>query len=703
MSYRKHFATELKINTMVGRTKTPVPVEKVRRKKTTAEEIFSRMTDDEKIEYISGIDSFGIKAIPRLDLPAIWTTDTTSGVRGWDIDGTVMPAAVAMAASFDRELIYKCARSIADECRGVGVSVLLGPGVNIARTPVCGRNFEYMGEDPYLAGEMASAYIKGAQSQGVVTTVKHFACNNSDYNRHKENVIVDERTLREIYLPAFEKSVKEGGSLGVMTSYNLVNGVYASQNEHLVDDILRGEWGYEGFVISDWTSLYDTVGPIKSGVDLEMPDGKWFSALKIRQALSSGQITMRDIDKKVLRLLKVWERLGILDRPVSEHPEKIGCAENRRNALDMARESITLLKNSEGRLPLKGKGIKKIAMLGYNSEVTPTGGGGSAFIIKPSPNDSLPQELKKRLPDAEIVVLGWDWAKTEANLETVREADAVIYSTGFDKVFESETYDRPYELLEAEAEGIRRAKGLNSNTIVILHSGGDCETRSWVDAVDAVLFAYYLGDEGAPALADVLFGDVNPSGHLPFTIARDEKDYSTMISLPEDSWWIDDQRRGVPGQGDPKVGTITDLEYTEGILVGYRWFDTKSLTVEFPFGHGLSYTTFAYSDARTEVSDGNVLVTFKIRNTGAVKGTEVAQVYVHDMMPCISKADQELRGFERIGLSPGEEKTLSVKLDSRAFSHYDTENGRWHRAAGSYEIRIGSSSRDIRLAAVVEY
>ncbi len=702
MSYRKHFATELKINTMAGRTKTPVPVEKVLRKKTTAEEIFSRMTDDEKIEYISGIDSFGIKAIPRLDLPAIWTTDTTSGVRGWDIDGTVMPAAVAMAASFDRGLIYKCAQSIADECRAVGVSVLLGPGVNIARTPVCGRNFEYMGEDPYLAGEMASAYIKGAQSQGVVTTVKHFACNNSDYNRHKENVVVDERTLREIYLPAFEKSVKEGGSLGVMTSYNLVNGVYASQNEHLVDDILRGEWGYEGFVISDWTSLYDTVGPIKSGVDLEMPDGKWFSAPKIRQALSSGQISMQDIDKKVLRLLKVWERLGILDRPVSEHPEKIGCAENRRNALDMARESITLLKNLEGRLPLKEKGIKKIAMLGYNSEVTPTGGGGSAFIIKPSPNDSLPQELKKRLPDAEIVVLGWDWAKTEANLETVREADAVIYSTGFDKVFESETYDRPYELLEAEAEGIRRAKGLNSNTIVILHSGGDCETRSWVDAVDAVLFAYYLGDEGAPALADVLFGDVNPSGHLPFTIARDEKDYSTMISLPEDYWWIDDGRRGVPGQGDPEIGTVTDLEYTEGILVGYRWFDTKSLAVEFPFGHGLSYTTFEYSDARTEVADGNVLVTFKVRNTGPVKGAEVAQVYVHDMMPSISKPEQELRGFERIELSPGEEKTVSMKLDPRAFSHYDTENGRWREDAGSYEIRIGSSSRDIRLASVVE-
>ncbi len=701
--YDKHFSMETKMNKMIGESRKPLKSHKYTEQKLTAIQLLEEMTLEEKINYISGVNNFCIRAIERLGIPAIWTSDTTSGVRGWKIDGTFFPAAVAMAASFDRELIHDCAKAIAEECRSVGISVLLGPGVNIARIPVCGRNFEYMGEDPYLAGEMAASYIKGAQEGGVVTTVKHFACNNSDYNRHKENAIVDERTLREIYLPAFEKAVKEAGTLGLMTSYNQVNGAYASQNSHLLNDILWNEWQYEGFVISDWTSLYDTVAPMKHGVDLEMPGPMWFSEKRIKRALRNCEITEADIDKKVLHMLKVWEKAGILNRPVVSEKKRIGTKDHRKQALQMAREAITLLKNDSGLLPLNKSKIKRIAILGYDSEHIPTGGGGSAFVRKDTVPRSLKEELASRIPDAVIDVLGWHWNKSKKNLNLVKSADVVIYCTGYDHIFESETYDRPYELLDGEPEGIKLAKTLNDNTVVILHSGGDCETATWIDFVDSVIFAYYLGDEGAEAITDVLLGKVNPSGHLPFTIAHNVDDYATMKNIPADYWHINEKRRGNPGQGNPNIGTISNVEYKEGLLVGYRWFDSNDITVDFPFGHGLSYTSFAYENLSIEKKNGLIYVSFKLRNTGKRKGAEVTQVYVHDLQPNVFKAAQALAGFQRVELSPKEERDITIVLDSRAFCHFDENSSSWVQDRSLYEIRVGSSSRDIRLKDSFKY
>ena len=693
MNYKKHFDLERKMARDISFRnqvlRNSVPIEQ----KKNAKELLAAMTLDEKIDYISGIRDFDIKPIPRLGIPEIGTSDTTSGVRGLPVTPTFFPAAVAMAASFDKELIKECAKAVAEECRDVGISILLGPGVNMARIPVCGRTFEYMGEDPFLAGEMAASYIQGAQSEGVITTVKHFACNNSDYNRHKENAVVDERVLREIYLPAFEKAVKCGGSLGVMTSYNQVNGEYASQNKHLVEDILRGEWGFKGIVMSDWTSLYDTVGPMKHGVDIEMPGAMFFSRSKIKKALKEGKITEEDIDRKVLRMLEVWEKAGILNRPVSENRWSLCSSEHMKTALEMARESITLLKNNN-KLPLKKAKIKRIVLIGYNSKKTPAGGGGSAYIVKDTEN--LNEELCKRLPNAEVHSLGWNWQEKETDIELVKTADAVLYCTGFDKVFESEMFDRPYQLLDGEAEGIRKACELNSNTIVILFSGGDCETGSWISEAEAVLFAYYLGDKGAEALVDVLLGKINPSGHLPFTIAHAEKDYATMQQMPEDYWQIDDRRRGYPGQGNPEVGKITDVNYSEGLLIGYRWFDTKNIAVDFPFGHGLSYTSFEYGCLSSSVDDKLVTVSLKIKNTGTRKGSDVVQVYVHDTTPVVDKPFQRLAGFERVCLEPGEEKLVTIEIDNRAFEHFDVDTSSWVHDSSLYEIRVGSSSRDTR-------
>ena len=702
MSYRKHYATKKKMIGVVLDGKKPIKNGKTPHQTLSAQEILEAMTKDEKIDYISGIESFCVRPIDRLGLPGVWMADATSGVRGWDIDGAVMPSGVAMAASFDRDLIAKCAKDVAEECRGVGVSVLLGPGVNMARIPVCGRNFEYMGEDPFLAGEMAASYVRGAQEGGVVTTVKHFACNNSDYNRHKENAVVDERTLREIYLPAFEKAVREGGSLGVMTSYNQVNGTYASENAHLLDDILRGEWDYSGFVVSDWTSLYDTVGPVKHGVDIEMPGAQWFTRSRIKKALASGMITMDDIDRKVLRLLKVWERMGILSRPVAENSGCIGSRKHRTDALHMAQESITLLKNDTGMLPLSKRRLKKLVILGYNAVDMPISGGGAAFVTKKEPIKNLEKAFKERIPDLQVTSLGWHWQDRKGNHKLVKEADAVIYATGYDRVFECEMFDRPYELLEGEAEGIRLAASLNPNTIVVIHSGGDCETSSWIDSVNSLIFAYYLGGEGADALADVILGKINPSGHLPFTIAKKADDYSTMRNLPDDYWIPDNRRRGYPGQGNPKVGQITDVVYDEGIHIGYRWFDTNNLDVEFPFGHGLSYTSFSYSDLNLQREGAYVKVHFTVMNTGRKSGTAVPQVYVHDSTPCIEKSEQALCAFERVTLSPGESAEVSITVDPRAFSHFDTGSGSWKFDPGQYEIRVGASSRDIRMKACIE-
>ncbi len=667
-----------------------------------ARKLLEAMELDEKLSFVSGIDEFCIPGVPRLGLPPVWTSDTTSGIRGLSVPVTDLPANIAMAATWNPSLIADAAAMVGSECRATGIGVLLAPGVNIARIPVCGRNFEYLGEDPFLAGEIAAAYVRGVQSEGVIATVKHFACNNSEYDRHKTDSVVDERTLREIYLPAFRRAV-EAGSLGVMTSYNQINGQYGSENEYLIEDILRGEWGFDGMVVSDWDSLYSTEGPAKHGVDLEMPRGRWMGSERLKAALEAGTVTVADIDRKVLHILTAYDRAGLFDRPPVDAGASLATRDHRLIADAVADEAIVLLKNESSMLPLSPRSMRRIVVIGRNSKVPPTGGGGSSYIKPTAPVPSLAQALRDLLPDCDVSVLEDGWMRSRRGRHAVAAADAVCFETGYDRAYESEAYDRIWKLPEGEARKIRTAGKLNRNVVVILHGGGDMETSSWIDAPKAVLHAFYLGTSSSQAIAKVLTGEVNPSGRLPFTMALDYDDYRSAAYYPK-RWDRISVRRIHTGQGDPGKRSVWPIRYGEALLVGYRNFDSERLDVRFPFGHGLSYTTFEYASPVLEDPKGDELVRLSctISNVGAAAGAETAQLYVHEAEPAVFRPEQELKAFRKIFLAPGETERIEFSLRKDAFSRFDADAMRWKMKPGIFELRVGSSSRDIRLTIPVE-
>lgn len=688
MFFKKMFVKQF--DKMLGNQHKPLESYDVPKCPRTASEIFSQMTEDEKIRFISGKDSFAIGGIPRLGVPDFWMSDATSGIRGWDASVTVFPAGVAMAASWNRWLAQQSASRIADEARALGITVLLGPGVNIARVPTCGRNFEYMGEDPYLAGEIAFSYVQGAQSHGVITTVKHFACNNSDYDRHKSNSIVDERTLNEIYFPAFKKALIKGGSLGIMTSYNLINGEYASQNKYSVGEVLRKRWGFKGMTVSDWNSLYDTVKPLKCGVDIEMPSPLWFSPEKVKKALSDGLIEQSDIDFKVLNILNALEKIGALARPVADKALKTGSPEAIQTARSMACESITLLRNDDSILPLCASKLHRIVIAGSMSAVPPTGGGGSSFIHPRRPAASLQQELESRIPGLEV----------ETKLD--RDADVTIIETGFSRLLETEAYERPYSLPAKDIKLIRKASGFRKKVIVIVHSGGDYETSSWSFDVPAIINAYYLGETSSQALCDVLLGDACPSGKLPFSMALRYSDYLSVHNYARKPAAFSLMRVMV-GQGNPKRRKITNTRYEEGLKIGYRQFDTEGKNVAFPFGHGLSYTSFGYRRMTVAKTGDEVIVKINVTNDGKVRGSETVQLYVHNVNSRVFHPDQELKGFEKVTINPGEDKDVEFHLGFEDFSYFDSERHGWKVDRGRYTIRLGSSSQDRRQEADIDY
>ena len=665
--------------------------------KTKAQRLVEAMTEQEKLELLSGIDEFCIRPVKRLGLQSVPTSDATMGLRGWKEKTTVFPSAVAMAASFDRDLITEIGKTIGEECRAKGVGVLLGPGVNITRVPTCGRNFEYMGEDPYLAGEMASCYIKGVQSQGVITTVKHYACNNSDYSRHLCDSVVDERTLREIYLPAFKKAI-EAGSLGVMTSYNLVNGVHAGEHPYLIGEILKGEWGFDNLVISDWNSLYSTVGTIKNGVDLEMPSPKYLSPLNLKEALDKGEITISDIDRHLLGIFNAFEKAGLFDRPLIDKKAKDATSnEHQVLALQSAREGICLLKNQGNLLPLKGK---KLCLGGPNSMQVSDGGGSSRIIF---PQGQEPQSMARYLPTvvADTTVLPSRWWRKREYREKVSQCEAVILVMGFDHYSESEAYDRKWELPLSQKEEIEQCAMLNSNTVVILQCGGAVETGSWITTIPSVVQAFYLGQSTSEAITDVLLGKVNPSARLPFTIANDFSDYQSVRNYARKYWKLA-SKNVYKYQGRDQSGHQLAMEYKEGLLVGYRQFDTKGQEVAFCFGHGLSYTSFSYESLVVTQEAEKVLVSFILTNSGCCDGAEVVQLYVHQSDAKVYRPLQELKEFSRVFLKKGESKTISFVLGDDAFSYYDIQSWSFVRDKGTFVIRLGSSSRDIRLEKTIE-
>jgi len=796
--------------------------------------LLKKLTLEEKIDLIGGVDDFYIRANEKIGLPRLKMADGPIGVRNYG-PSTVF-GGIGLAATWDPELAARVGATIGQDARARGVHFMLGPGVNIYRSPLNGRNFEYFGEDPFLAARTAVAYINGMQSQGVSATIKHFMGNNSEFDRHNTDSIIDERTMREIYLPVFEAAVKEAHVGAIMDSYNLTNGVHMTQNGYLNTDVVKKEWGFPGIVMSDWTSTYDGVAAANGGLDLEMPWGKFMNRATLLPAVQAGKVSEVTIDDKVRRILRTAIQFGWLDRDQTDLSTPLLNPAGKQTALEAARSGMVLLKNDGNLLPLQKENIKSIAVIGPDAYPAQPGGGGSAEAKPFSPVSYLEgmvnylgdsakvyyslgiptlDEISKRTEftteaaggkqglrteifnnenlsgtaaivrydkyvhyepargvdgadsnvsirwtgfftpsapgqylafvqgpgenggyrlyiDKKLVIDNWKqwyafvgevpvaltagpheveldyyakngWGKTTANLGIVRpetlvtaeakslaaHADAVIVTLGFDTASEGESGDRTFRLPPGQDELINQIAAVNTKTIVVMTSGGGVDMTAWVDRVPALLESWYPGQEGGTALAQLLFGEFNPSGRLPISIERHWEDNAT-----HDNYY-------------PKNGG-TKVEYSEGVFVGYRHFDKSTVKPLFPFGYGLSYTSFAYKNLTIsppspdqQISDQQVSVAFDVTNTGTRTGADVAQVYVGDHHAPVPRPVKELKGFAKINLSPGETKSVTVKLDRRAFSYYDVKNHAWRVAPGDFDLFVARSAADIELTGKV--
>jgi beta-glucosidase len=788
--------------------------------------ILSTMTVDEKIEIIGGINDFYTRPIPRLGIPPLKMSDGPMGVHDYGLT-TAYPAGIALAASWDVDLTQRFGAAMGKDARARGVHFILAPGMNIYRAPMNGRNFEYFGEDPFLASRMAVAVIKGIQSQRVIATAKHFAGNNSEFARMTLSSDIDERTLREIYLPAFEASVKEANAGAVMDAYNLVNGAYTTANNHLNNEILKKEWGFDGILMSDWGATHDSIAAANGGLDLEMPSPTFMNGDTLLPALKDGKISAATLDDKVRRILRKAIEFGFLDQPQTDTDIPSYSQEGRQVALEAARGSMVLLKNSGNLLPLDAAKLKTIAVIGPDAYPAVISGGGSAetkpfnavsylegisnhlgtrakvlyavdvppldevfenskFVtaldgetglkgeyfsnedLKGTPalvrtdthvhfdwgegsfapdqpidhfsvrwtgyfvpeksgdykfftsaddgvrlyiddetaiNDWQPhsqtldtaarhleagQAYKIRLEYFESVgsaIVGFGVTRAEAFIgrETralAAKADAVIICVGFDPKTEGEGFDRTFQLPGGQDELIRQISAVNKNVIVVLTAGGNVDMTRWIENVPAILHAWYPGQEGGTALAQILFGDCSPSGKLPASFERRWEDNPTFHTY-------------YPEKGEKRV------QYSEGIFLGYRHFDRSETKPLFAFGYGLSYTTFGYSNLsvtpQTGSPGGPVMVSFDVRNTGRRAGAEVAELYVGDTHASVPRPVKELKGFAKITLEPGETKPITLTLDRRAFSFYDVKKHDWSAEPGEFTISVGGSSDNIQL------
>jgi beta-glucosidase len=788
--------------------------------------ILSQMSLAEKISYIGGVDGYFVRGIPRLGIPPLKMSDGPMGVHNYG-PATAYPATIALAASWDTELAKRIGSGMGDDASARGVHFVLAPGMNIYRAPMAGRNFEYLGEDPYLASRMAVAIIRGIQSRNVIATAKHFMGNNQEYDRNNISSNIDERTMREIYLPAFEAAVKEGQVGAVMDAYNLVNGVHMTQNDYLNNQILKKEWGFDGILMSDWGSTYDGIAAANAGLDLEMPTGKFMKEQTLEAAVKDGKVTVATIDDKVRRILHKSIEFGFLDRPQVDPSIPLYSQQNRQLALQEAREGMVLLKNSGGILPLEKSRLKSVAVFGPDAFPAVVGGGGSSlttpfnaisflegisnylgdqvktlysietppldeifqnsdFVTSPGGQPGLRgdyfnnQELQG--PPAMVrtdqhIAFKWgedsyteggpldhfsirwtgyfipkttgdykfyssaddgvrlylddqlvidDWQRHSETLDTyarhlegghpykirfeyfeavgtatagfgvmnmqqsvgreevemAKMADAAIVCVGFNSSLESEGSDRTFRLPAGQDELIAEISRANKNTIVVITSGGNVDMTQWIDRVPAVIEAWYPGQEGGTALAQLLFGDYSFSGKLPASFERNWEDNPTFNNYYA------------------MKGT-NQVKYSEGIFLGYRYFDRAATKPRFPFGFGLSYTTFSYKNLLVAPASGNlaapVQVSFDLENTGARDGAEVAEVYLGDDHASIPRPVKELKAFARVELKPGQSKHVLLNLDRRAFSFYDVKQRTWKAEPGTFKIFVGSSSEKIEL------
>jgi beta-glucosidase len=788
--------------------------------------LLGKMTLEEKITLLGGIDDFYTRPIERLGIPSLRMSDGPLGVHDYG-PATAYPAGIALAASWDTELAGRVGTMMGKDARARGIHFILAPGMNIYRAPMNGRNFEYLGEDPYLAARMAVSLIQGIQAQGVIATAKHFAANNQEYGRMDHSSDVDERTLREIYLPAFEASVKEAKVGAIMDAYNLVNGVYMTQNEYLNTAVARKQWGFDGIMMSDWGATHDGIAAANGGLDLEMPSAAFMNKQTLLPAIQRGEVSVATIDDKVRHILRKAIQFGFYDRGQTDTSAPAYSQEGREVALEEARSGMVLLKNERHLLPLDRTKIKTIAVLGPNAYPAVIGGGGSSltkpfnsvsylegisnylgknarvlYSVEATPLDAIANQtefvtvpggsrgLKAEyfnndelqgepalLRTDERVNFRWgegsyaadgpvdhfsvrwsgyfvpktdddykfyvsaddgvrlyingervidDWQRHAETLDTystrlepgktykirleyfenvgtatvrfgiaaatqalgaetkalASKADAVVLCVGFDPSTESEGGDRTFRLPGGQDAFIQQIADINKNVIVILTAGGNVDMTRWVDQVPALLHAWYPGQEGGTALAQILFGEVSPSGKLPASFERRWEDNAAFRSY-------------YPKDGSRRI------VYEEGVFVGYRHFDREPGKALFPFGYGLSYTTFQYSDLKITPPSADlsapVTVFFNVKNTGLREGAEVAEVYVGDSHASVPRPVKELKGFAKVRLRPGETKKVLVSLDRRAFSFYDVEKGDWKAEPGKFSILVGSSSARIEL------
>ncbi|MGM9735736.1 MAG: glycoside hydrolase family 3 C-terminal domain-containing protein [Candidatus Cryptobacteroides sp.] len=789
-------------------------------------EIVSQMTLEEKCNYIGAARSFIIGAVDRLGLPEVRMADGPQGIRNNTVS-TLYPCGIMSAATWNRALVEELGHGLGIDAKARGVAILLGPGVNIYRAPMCGRNFEYFGEDPYLVSEVAKHYIIGVQDEGVIATVKHFAANNQEWSRHHASSDVDERTMHEIYFPAFRKAVQEANVGAVMDSYNPVFGVHATENAWMNIDVLREMWGFEGILMSDWTSVYSSSGAANGGPDLECPKGVYFTAKRLIPLIESGVVSEKTIDAKVYHILNTLDRFGLLDRNIKDDTLPLDNPDNADVALRIAREGVVMLENRGGELPFGKK--DKVLVLGPNATKVTTGGG-SGFVtpfhavsladgltavrgtknVTVLPDSELYPDCSAMVcplsdpqargfdasyfnnktfegdpevvrvdesidfdwkggspaegmvsdgfscrwegvftPDKDGIVrfilsgddgyrlfvdgrnLGGDWGNHAISSRTIflnveagksyslrfdfydnagdavarckmgfydndrlmaalAKADRVVFCAGFDSDTEGEGFDRPFELSASQRELIKTITSRHNHVTVVLNAGGALDFRGWSEDVEAVLMAWHSGQEGGQAVAEILSGRISPSGKLPITIENAWEDNPVHDSYYDNT--------PVKTQGQP----YRRVEYREGIFVGYRGYDRNGVAPRYPFGYGLSYTTFEYSSLTTEVTDkGTVKVSFDIRNAGPVDAWETAQVYVSDEEASVPRPVKELKGFEKVFVAKGNTVRVDVELDRDAFAFYDVESKGFKVEPGRFVISVGPSSASLPLKSVV--